>query len=271
MKHKNHFNNLFLFLMAVFLILIQAGMSGQGTVDKEAKTFQFERTKEKNYPLISFSDLYCSFSFIDQKEVPMEIVGSEKSEEKFLLTDSDIVYLNQGKDNGLKEGEVFLVVEIGSRIKSPYKKEIKGYLLLKKGRVRILDVLNETSRAVIEKACGKVNVGQHLIPFEEKETVMGRDLGFPDVIQKEEGREGRIIYLGEELVNIGKEDWALIDMGLESGIQIGDQLIIYKKNKLNEGIANSVVIDVQSQTCTIKILSCKDVIKEGYWVKKRSE
>ena len=104
-----------------------------------------------------------------------------------------------------------------------------------------------------------------MIPFEPKESIIGKDLGFDIPPFEVEGTKGKLIYL-ETSLQIGTGGWALIDIGTESGIQVGQQLIVYRKVKEEAPLqvfGNVVVIDVQDTTSTIKVLSCRDAIKNG--------
>jgi hypothetical protein len=66
---------------------------------------------------------------------------------------------------------------------------------------------------------------------------------------------------------IGSGDWALVDLGEEDGIQFGQQLVVYKKAKkkgsLAKMIGNLIVINVQTKTSTVKVLSCNNPLRIG--------
>jgi hypothetical protein len=66
---------------------------------------------------------------------------------------------------------------------------------------------------------------------------------------------------------IGSGDWALVDLGEEDGIQFGQQLVVYKRSKKKSAfvkmIGNLIVINVQSKTSTVKVLSCNSPLKIG--------
>jgi hypothetical protein len=110
-------------------------------------------------------------------------------------------------------------------------------------------------------------VGYSLIPFEEKGGLLGKDLGFDILPRETEESKGKIIYSQDEQNLTGSGDWALVDLGEEDGIQFGQQLVVYKRSKkkgaLVKMIGNLIVINVQSKTSTVKVLSCNSPLKIG--------
>jgi len=231
---------------------------------------RYDISKAKVYQefadLINEVDLYCSFS-LWEKEIPgLWITGAEREYEKKMFSDGDVVYLNKGKGEGVEPGQVFSVLEI--------RNEIPGYgpLAFGKGRARVQFADDNTAVAVVEEACDPVRTGYYLVPFEEKEGMTGKDLGY-DVLPVEAGGvKGGLIYVQNDLRLIATNHWALIDLGSEQGIQVGQQLILYRTTRQNvplQILGNCIVIDVKSNTATIKLLSCRDVIRKGDRVMER--
>lgn len=260
-------------LLTIFLLFFQG--SGFGLSSAEGGESQEQKTKKAKlyrdiFPLISESDLYCSFFVLEKKELDTKIVGAEKMEERMLLREHDIFFINKGRVDGFETGQMFLILEIGSKIKNPVTREKYGFLALKRGRARIVEVEESRASARLEKACDQVMVGHCLVPFEEKGGLLGVDLGYDVFPPEGEGINGMIIYLVRDYEQIGSGHWALIDLGEEDGLQFGQQLIIYRKLKKSdsiESIGTLIVIDTQRRTSTVKILSAKDALKVGDLVK----
>ncbi len=241
--------------------------------DQETVQHQIERAKifREAYPVIADVDLYCS-PFIYEGDLPdLRITEAEKGYEKSLFSDADLVHLNKGKLGGLEIGQVLLVIEIRDRIGD------FGYLANRTGRANVLFL--EDNRAVVrlEKSCGRITVGNYLLPFEEKETLLGKDIGYEAYAEGTPGQTGTIVYLERDYNQIGSGGYAIIDIGEEAGIQVGQQLTIYKrvqnpqtlevrKDLPQVGVGNSIVIGAGKRTATIKILSCSDPIVRGQTV-----
>lgn len=262
---KTFFSSLIILLVILWQVTLHSSSLGEGRGQehqvKKAKIFQ------DVYPVISESDLYCSFFVLGDERLELKIVGAERSYEKELLTDSDIVYINKGRRDGLEKGQIFLILEVGAKIKN------FGNIAFKRGRARILVLEDWRSSAKIEKSCGQVTIGDFLVTFEEKEGLLGKDLGYNVPPEEGEGLKGNFIYLQRDYGQIGSGHWALIDLGAEDGLQIGQQLIIYRRVKEEvplQIIGNLIVIDTQRETSTVKILSCNDVLRIGDRVQTRN-
>jgi hypothetical protein len=223
------------------------------------------------YPLITEADRYCSF-FIWNGDMPdLHITGSEREYEREMLSNGDVVYLNQGRSHGLEAGQVFMALQMSNDRgygEGMMQETVPGYgrLAYRRGRVRIQALGEDQATAEIEKACGKIMVGDYLIPFQPKKTVEGKDLGYdiPPFDIQEVG--GEIVFLETEFNQIGSGQWALINLGEQDGVDRGDQFIIFRhvnKQSPPKVFGNSVVIDVQEETATIKILSCRDTVEIG--------
>ncbi len=240
----------------------------QQVSNDQAVQHQIEKAKiyREAYPLISETDLYCSI-YAYKGELPdLRITAAEKGAEKILLSDSDLFFINKGKKDGLEIGQVFLIVEIGQSLGS------YGLLATKQGRGHLIFLEDESGVARVEKACGRVMVGNYLIPFEEKESLLGKDLGFETFSEGDKGAIGTIIYLQTDYNQIGPGSWGIIDIGESSGVQVGQQMTVYKQIREDlprVGIGNLIVIDTQPETATVKILSCSDSVRKGYQVQAK--
>lgn len=267
---------IFFSLVIIFFLYFQGVGFESSSVDRgENQEQEIKQAKlyKDIYPLISESDLYCSFFILKEKKLKTKIISTEKSEERTFLREQDIFYINKGQNDGIESGQVFLILELGHKIKNPFGRERFGRLALKKGRAQIIDVEVSRSSARLEKACGQVMVGYYLVPFEEKEGLLGKDLGYEAPLAEGEGLEGRIVYSHGGYNQIGSGDWALIDLGERNGLQFGQQLIVYRRLKKKRGpikiIGNLIVVDTQNRTSTVKVLSCKDALMIGDRVQAR--
>lgn len=247
----------------IFLgILLIASQAVVGAVcqqeDQEASVWK------KQFPLISESDLHCSFSVLEEDPVA-SIIGMERAEDRMLLREGDVVFLDIGTSSGAEVGQKYQMLDI--------VKHLGGFgpLALKKGWIRITQTKEDQSKAVVERLCGSVQIGTRLIPYEEVEEITGQDLGFDVEFDELQGADGKFLYFQQDYVQMGKGHLALINLGREDGLDVGHQLAVYRSEKKNIQvvIANAIVIDVQSKSATVKILSCKDVIRDGDRIKGR--
>ena len=266
---------LFSFMIIILLSFQGEGnglSSGNGDIGQEQETKKARLYKDV-FPLISETDLYCSFFVMKKLQLDIQIVGAEKEDERVLFRENDIFFVNKGSADGLETGQVFTIVEVGDKVRNPITGKNYGRLIMKRGRAQIVSVEEKQAFAKLEKACEQVTLGQYLVPFEEKSELLGSDLGYDVEINEEERAQGTLIYFQDEYGQISKGHWAVIDLGEEDGIHFGQQLVIYRKTDKKKGsfkkLGSLIVIDVQENSSTVKILSSIDALVLGDRVQPR--
>ena len=249
-----------LIVTAVCLAVGLAGLSlAQETEIRRAKIYL------ETYPLLTETDLYCSFFILEGPLPGLKIIGAER-DEIALHTNGEVVYLSGGKDQGLGKDQVLLILEAGGKVDHPLKSQSYGPLFFRRGRAKILFADKNKSAARIEGACGSVPAGSFLVPYEIKKTVEGKDQGFVPYQEARNLLSGTVIYLADELNQVSFGAWVLIDLGREAGIKVGQQMTVFRlaeKNFPRRSIGNGVVVDVQSKTSTLKLLATDDVVRLG--------
>ncbi len=263
------------FAWTVILLFLGTGIVLSGLASgQELQQSQIEKAKiyQEEYPLILDSDLYCSIYVVEKPNFDIRVIAGEKTDEKLLQSDADVLYIDKGKKDGLEVGQMFLVLNVGGWMSSPMSGWYSGYLVTRRGKVRIVRLEEDRGIITVEKACGPIMVGDFLTPFEERETVLGKDLGFDTLLEEGAGLNGRIVYLDREYIVVGSGYWGIINLGSDDGLKLGQQLTVYKrvsKDVPRQAIGNVVVIDLQAKTATVKVLSCRDALEEGFEVQSK--
>jgi hypothetical protein len=258
------------FFVIIFLLFFQGesiGLNPENGEKDQEQDVKKARLYKDVFPLISETDLYCSFFAMEKMNLDMQIIGAEKEDERILLRENEIFFVNKGSMDGLEIGQIFLILEIGEMVESPVSGKNFGRIVMKRGRAQIINVEEKRAFARLEKACGQVMVGYYLVPFEEKSELLGTDLGYDIPIREEEGSHGMLIYFQDDYEQISSGHKAIIDLGEEDGIHFGQQLVIYRKTKGKKGIIENIgsliVIDTQEKTSTVKILSSNNALRLG--------
>jgi hypothetical protein len=242
-------------LVFASLTLVVPGRPFAQDVIKKAKIF------EDTYQLITESDLNCSFYMHEEgKALPdIQIIGGERMNEKSVFENSDLIYLNKGSADGLEIGQLFLTVGLRAKVGK------LGTVMERHGRARVVRLEDRLATAKVEKGCGTVSVGDFLIPFEEDPGEIGKDLGYGDM-DPNVSRHGKVIFIENDFRIAATGQWALIDMGRQHCVQIGDQLNVFHRARPDvprEAIASAIIIDVRGATSTIKILGARDAVDIG--------
>jgi hypothetical protein len=222
-----------------------------------------EKTLKNAVALISDSDIQCSFSAI--AAVPaLKIAASERGGEIMILGIGDLFYVTSGAADALRVGNELTILEVGGRLAAPKGKKSPGLLAHKRGRARIIRIDAKQAVARVEKSCGPVMIGNSLVPYTEREGILGHDLGFAGAVFDQGALSGRIILMESEFVQIAQGQLALIDLGTDQGVQFGQQLTVFhpaEKNAPPEALGNVIIIDAGKTTSTIKVLSAKDALR----------
>jgi hypothetical protein len=198
--------------MLITLLAFPFHHYGQEDQIKRAKIY------DDIYPLLSEVDLYCSIMIWDEKKPKIKIIGAEREYEKEIMSDGDVVYINKGKEDGLEQGQLFIILEIEINVPG------FGPVAYKRGRLRVMDLAANRASAVIEKSCGWIRIGNYLIPFEPKETVMGKDLGY-DISPFEVSQ----IFGNVVIVDIQNKTSTIKILSCRDAVRIGD-LIMARPN-----------------------------------------
>lgn len=264
------------FAMIISLLCFQGksiGLNPGNAGSNQEQEAKKARLYKDVFPLITEADLYCSFFAMDKMELEAQIVGSEKDKERILLRESEIFYVNRGSAYGFEVGQIYTILQVGEKISVPFTGKKYGRVVYRRGRAQIVSVEEDRAFAKLEKSCGEVMVGHFLVPFEEKSGLLGKDLGYDVPISEEEGSGGRLIYFQDDYQQISKGHYSIVDIGEEDGIHFGQQLVIYRKTEGKMGsiekIGNSIVIDTQQKTATVKILSSNNALRVGDFVQPR--
>jgi len=245
----------FLSFALIFLCLIAPGRPFAQDQIQRAKIFS------DSYQMIADVDLYGSFYILEKgKPLPdLQIIGAERMNEKEHFLESDLLYLNKGQAEGLEIGQLFQIISLRDPL-PPF-----GTIVWRAGRARVIRLEEKTAVARIEKSYWPTLVGDYVMPFEEAEGEMGKNQGF-DQLDPNATKKGQIVFIDMFRRLSGTNQWALINMGRQQCVQIGDQLTVFRRAKPDlprEAFASLIIIDVRGATSTVKILSCRDALEVG--------
>ncbi len=193
-------NSVLCLLLALLLSpALTVPAAGQTAPDEQTVQEEIRRAKifRETYPLISETDLYCAIYVQESKLSDMRIVEAEAGDEKILLSDADVVYINKGRQDGLEVGQVFLIVDLGDRLGG------HGYLAAKRGRASVTFLEDSRAVARVEKTCGRIATGNYLVPFDERESLLGEGPGVRAPLRGK-ARDGRFRHLPGKRIQRGR-------------------------------------------------------------------
>ena len=207
--------------------------------------------------LADASDLYCSgYIDPDHRAPALRVAGSEVVEQEH-PAQGDVIYLNQGRNQGIAPGAELTVVRPVGSVVHPTTAQDLGTYVRRLGRVRVMLAQEDTSTAVIEFSCEDIQIQDQLLPWQA--IPAPRRVSMPPFdrydVTPSGGPTGAIVSLGYEYMNAGAGNIIHTDLGLASGVQPGDVLLIYRErpNLPRTHIGQAVVLTVETTSSTVKL------------------
>lgn len=178
------------------------------------------------------SNLYCS-GFIQYAPAPnnLQIVGGEQEQEQRVYASGDYVYINAGAQQGVREGDEYIVIRPRGQFTSRHSKK-KGWLGVYTQEVaslRVIRVKDQVSVALVFSSCDDILMGdllraqpQRVAPVQRQEKPLDR---FSDPSGK---AKGRIVLARDLREMVSQNNVVFIDLGSEDNVRPGDYLTIYR-------------------------------------------
>jgi hypothetical protein len=178
------------------------------------------------------SKLYCA-GYIRYQTLPEmpEIVGALEEQEQRRYADGDVVYINAGSQQGIREGQNFQIIRPRGDVKGVHeeKRGFVGTYIQEVGQLQVFKVRENTSAAQVTFTCDGALLGDLLAPVPDRESPLERAAGNLDVFADPSGKQtGRLMMAKDNREMVTRNDVVYIDLGSEDKIQRGDYLTIYR-------------------------------------------
>jgi LysM repeat protein len=193
---------------------------------------------QKPSSIISFTQMNCA-GFFAANAIPtnLAIMGGEEGELHTYFHDRDVVYLNKGKNGGIKPGDEFFIVrpvsnfvDNGPEFKEAQSHSKYGYYYMDMGRLRTIIVNDRSSIAEIVFACEEILAGDQLIPYESRAIPSVSSRGPLDRFAPPSGKvKGHIFFSKEYRTMLGNGNIVYIDTGQKKNVKVGDIFRIYRQ------------------------------------------
>jgi hypothetical protein len=176
------------------------------------------------------SEVHC-FGYIGPEHEPFiaAVIGAQNSAEQTDFTAGDLLYIDAGHDRGIKAGDEFWLVTPGDDVVHPISNTSMGRFYQYRGRVTVVCIEGRTATVRVSMACTDIPMGSFLKEYEPVPIPLGRRLPAAVACDPPTGKvTGRIVYTRDGVIAMGTDSNVLIDLGIASGIQPGDQLTIFR-------------------------------------------
>src|ERR1041385_4386708 len=172
------------------------------------------------------SKLYCA-GYIRLQRLPHmpEIVGALEEQEQRTFSDGEIVYINAGSQQGIKEGQTFQIIRPRGDVKGVHR-EKKGFLgtyIQEVGQLTVIHGRENVSEAQVVTSCGDmVMLGDLLTAIPDRVSPLQRTEGDIDRFAPPTNKQkGRLMMAKDSHEMMANNDVVYIDLGVEDNVKPG--------------------------------------------------
>lgn len=210
------------------------------------------------FPVADSSDINCSGS-IEPEHTPSGLWIAGRETEQFGMAEGHVVYLNQGRNQGIQPGDEFGIVREVRQVEHPSTGKGLGAFVRRLGKVRVMISHDNSSTAMIEMSCEDIYMNDELILWEEIPIPMLSSMPPFDRynVAVTGGATGHIVHLGDDVTDAGSGHVIYTDLGVASGVRPGDVVAVYE----NRGelprvkLGQAVILTVEPMTSTVKLIN----------------
>ncbi len=170
---------------------------------------------------------YMRTGFIRQRsDLPKpKVVGIE--EEKNSATKFDVVIIDIGNRDGVKEGDIYAAIAVGDPVKHPDTGKNLGMVIRIKGVLRVITVTDRQARCLVIENFDLIERSDSVMLYH-----ISRGPRFDAWVKPDMSITGTILAIQEPMLSIHIDDILYLDKGLAAGIRPGDRFVIYGRDSL---------------------------------------
>ena len=186
---------------------------------------------EERKPVATRTDVYCAGYISESSSWPdLHIVGAERENLKHSYEQGDIVFLDKGREHGVRPGQTYYIIRPIDKMKHPFTGKKIGTYVHEVGMVRVLQVNDRTSTAEVTVSCDPVELGDYLRVYEERVAPAPRPAQ-PLPLHGESSGDisGQIIGARHNREYLAANDIVYLDLGERQGVKEGDYFTVYHK------------------------------------------
>ena len=163
-------------------------------------------------------------SFISNEEIDSLGTLVDAVDNRILIGEQDTVFLEMRDLSIVQAGDMYDLVALGDKIRHPVTRKEIGYRIQQLGRVVITEVTPSVASATVIDAMMEIQRGAKVVPLVETPYKIPRK-------RAEKLLEGYIVSADDSKLALGQWDVILIDIGTEAGLEVGNELDLYRNRK----------------------------------------
>lgn len=215
---------------------------------KTPKAPEWQIEEEAAMPPVSAYDVYCSGFITKDFKRPHLRIFQSFTPERSSLGKGDMVYLNEGEQEGVQAGQVFQVIFEGQIVHHPETGKAIGQFVRRLGQLKVVAVQPHTSIGEISQSCDEIVAGCSLIPYEVIPIPwdIKKSDEIPLQVTESPKPAGRIIWTEDRLGSVSQHNVVYVDLGVDSKLLPGDKLWVYRY-PMKQGTLTQAVNDLYRQ------------------------
>jgi hypothetical protein len=193
----------------------------------------------------------------------------QTNHDRTMVGKEDIVYTDLGTSHGAKSGDTYAIFRKARPVDHPLTGEFMGYKYLALGTLKLTDIEEKSSRALITKSDLEISAGDELLPYRDKH----REISLKAATRQ---LDGCIIDSRMGNILIGLYDIVYLDLGAAHGLEAGNLLYVVREVQPNEDavtrdvgnlpkelIGAVVVVETAEKTSTALVVKSVEHITVG--------
>jgi len=183
-----------------------------------------------------YSSIYCSNFVTSEAGSDTRLISGEESNSKVVFAQRDIVYISKGSSQGVHVGDRYSVYRPESdpldyqwfKWQNKLMKAM-GTLYVDAGQLKVVSVQPNVSIAEVTFACGSIQRGDFVRPWQERPTPPFKPAERFDPYAPVDGKSVGMIVVGKNFSQLyGKLQTVYVNLGTNQGVNVGDYMRIFR-------------------------------------------
>ncbi len=255
----------------ILMLIISFSLIGQNQKQTVKQMYEKAYIYKTKSLLISRSEFNCSFFITDKIAEDVVIIGAkQKWLGKTFYTDENEMYINKGSKDGIKDGDVFSVIENGGKVGHPFKTGSLGTYYGKKSLAIVTCTYEDKAIVKLKEGCHPVYIGDFLIKHKQEKPIFEEQINYKNCKLIKSDINGRVVYhkKSDKMATrtmFGDDYMIAVDVG-NAFLKKGDFLLFYKEFNKNLPpliTGTGIVVSAQKTNSTVKLLKLSNPVHIG--------
>ena len=184
-----------------------------------------------------YTAVYCSnFYTSDHPSGEMRLISGEQTNSKIVFATRDLVYINQGSNQGVRVGDRYSVIRADS---DPAKVQwfkwqnqlakAMGTFYRDAGQLKVVNVQPNVSTAVVNFACDYLQRGDLIRPWQDRPVPPFKAAEQFDRFAPVSGKSVGMVVVGKDFSQTyGKFSTIYVNLGTNQGVRTGDYMRVFR-------------------------------------------